>query len=98
MTQYKVWIDSDLCTGDGLCEEICPEIFVVNDDGLWVVKEEAKNYGEKIVFDGKEGKGHGPRDSKGLARIPDRLLDSAIEAADECPGFCIFISEVSEDE
>ena len=21
----KVWIDQDLCTGDGLCEEICPE-------------------------------------------------------------------------
>ena len=20
----KVWIDQDLCTGDGLCEEICP--------------------------------------------------------------------------
>ncbi len=21
----KVWIDQDLCTGDGLCEEIAPE-------------------------------------------------------------------------
>ena len=23
----KVWIDQDLCTGDGLCEEICPDVF-----------------------------------------------------------------------
>ena len=22
----KVWIDQDLCTGDGLCEEICAEL------------------------------------------------------------------------
>jgi len=25
----KVWIDQDLCTGDGLCEEICPSVFAV---------------------------------------------------------------------
>ena len=24
----KVWIDQDLCTGDGLCAEICPGVFV----------------------------------------------------------------------
>ncbi len=24
----KVWIDQDLCTGDGLCEEIAPDVFV----------------------------------------------------------------------
>ncbi|MSX37440.1 MAG: ferredoxin, partial [Actinobacteria bacterium] len=23
----KVWIDQDLCTGDGLCEEISPNVF-----------------------------------------------------------------------
>ena len=22
----KVWIDQDLCTGDGLCEEIAPDV------------------------------------------------------------------------
>ncbi|KGA12963.1 MAG: hypothetical protein GM46_0150, partial [actinobacterium acAcidi] len=22
----KVWIDQDLCTGDGLCEEISPNV------------------------------------------------------------------------
>lgn len=87
----KVWIDSSLCTGDGICSEICPDVFIPNDDGLWVVKEESKYYGETIIFDGKEGKGHGPRDAHGLARIPDSQLDNCIEAAEACPGECIFI-------
>ena len=30
----KVWIDQDLCTGDGLCEEIAPDVFVMDSDGL----------------------------------------------------------------
>ena len=30
----KVWIDQDLCTGDGLCEEICPDVFALDDEGL----------------------------------------------------------------
>ena len=30
----KVWIDQDLCTGDGLCAEIDPDIFEMADDGL----------------------------------------------------------------
>ena len=36
----KVWIDQDLCTGDGLCEEICPSVFTLLDDGLAYVKHE----------------------------------------------------------
>jgi ferredoxin len=35
----KVWIDQDLCTGDGLCEEICPSVFTLLDDGLAYVKD-----------------------------------------------------------
>jgi hypothetical protein len=35
----KVWIDQDLCTGDGLCEEIAPSVFTLLDDGLAYVKE-----------------------------------------------------------
>src|SRR5204862_6306951 len=35
----KVWIDQDLCTGDGLCEEIAPAVFTLLDDGLAHVKE-----------------------------------------------------------
>ena len=35
----KVWIDQDLCTGDGLCEEIAPDVFTLLDDGLAYVIE-----------------------------------------------------------
>ena len=38
----KVWIDQDLCTGDGLCEEIAPDVFTLLDDGLAYVKEGAQ--------------------------------------------------------
>ena len=29
----KVWIDQELCTGDGQCADICPEVFFMHDDG-----------------------------------------------------------------
>ena len=35
----RVWIDQDLCTGDGLCAEIEPSIFEMHEDGLAYVKE-----------------------------------------------------------
>ena len=28
--KMKVWIDQDLCTGDGLCEEIAPAVFFLS--------------------------------------------------------------------
>ena len=78
----KVWIDQDLCTGDGLCAEIAPSVFILLDDGLAYVKE-----GDKI-FSESEGNAEG---AEGLALIPDGLLEDVIESADECPGECIFI-------
>ena len=53
----KVWIDQDLCTGDGLCEEIAPDVFTLLDDGLAYVKE-----GDKVFSD--------PGGAEGLANIP----------------------------
>ncbi len=73
----KVWIDQDLCTGDGLCEEICPDVFTLLDDGLAYVKE-----GDKVFNPG------GP---EGLANFADNLTDAVVESAEECPGECIFI-------
>ncbi|NNF64504.1 MAG: ferredoxin [Acidimicrobiia bacterium] len=90
-TKLMVWIDQDLCTGDGICEEIAPDVFLGRDDGLWVVKEEAQHFGSSIVFDGLEGEGHGPEGSRGLARVPDNQIDIVVEAAEECPGECIMI-------
>lgn len=74
----KVWIDQDLCTGDGLCEEIAPDVFTLLDDGLAYVKDGAKVFSE-------------PGGAAGLANIPDNLLDAVVESAEECPGECIFI-------
>ncbi len=89
--KLKVWIDQDLCTGDGICEEIAPDVFVGRDDGLWVVKEEATHFGAAIVFDGETVDGHGPDGARGVARVPDSQIDIVIEAAEECPGECIMI-------
>ena len=78
----KVWIDQDLCTGDGLCEEIAPEVFTLLDDGLAYVKE-----GSKIFATAKGN----PQGSDGMANFADSQMDGVIESAEECPGECIFI-------
>jgi ferredoxin len=74
----KVWIDQDLCTGDGLCEEIAPAVFTLLDDGLAYVKE-----ADKVKND--------PGGSGGMALVPEDLEDAVVEASEECPGECIFI-------
>lgn len=74
----KVWIDQDLCTGDGLCEEIAPAVFTLLDDGLAYVKA-----GDKVHDD--------PAGSAGMAAVPSDLEDAVTEAAEECPGECIFV-------
>ena len=70
------------CTGDGLCEEIAPDVFTLLDDGLAYVKE-----GDKIYATAKGN----PQGADGMANIPDNKLDAVIESAEECPGECIFI-------
>ena len=79
-TQLMVWIDQDLCTGDGLCEEIAPAVFTLLDDGLAYVKE-----GDEVKND--------PGGAAGLAGVPGDLEDAVVEAAEECPGECIFIEK-----
>lgn len=78
-----VWIDQDLCTGDGLCEEVCPDIFFGHLDGLFYVKD--------VGTDGMTGDTPTLKMAGGTAAVPDRLLDAVVEAAEECPGECIFI-------
>ena len=34
-----VWIDQDLCTGDGLCVDHCPDVFVQLEDVIAYVAE-----------------------------------------------------------
>ena len=78
----KVWIDQDLCTGDGLCEEIAPAVFTLLADGLAYVKE-----GDKIFADANGN----PQGAKGMANVPAGQEEAVIESAEECPGECIFI-------
>ena len=77
----KVWIDQDLCTGDGLCEEICPDVFTLLDDGLAYVKE-----GTTVLNE--------PGGSAQMADVPDDLQDAVVEASEECPGECIFVEDL----
>ena len=78
----KVWIDQDLCTGDGLCEEIAPDVFTLLDDGLAYVREKDK------IFATSKGNAQG---AEGMANLEDKFMDAVIESAEECPGECIFI-------
>jgi ferredoxin len=74
----RVWIDQDLCTGDGLCTDHCPDIFVLLDDGISYVCE-----------DGRAANDPGGRASS--VPVATRLEDRVIEAAVDCPGECIFV-------
>ena len=76
----KVWIDQDLCTGDGLCEEIAPAVFTLLDDGLAYVKEDGNVKND-------------PGGSAGMAAVPSDLEEAVVEASEECPGECIFIEK-----
>ena len=74
----RVWIDQDLCTGDGLCVDHCPDVFVQLEDGIAYVAERGD-----ILND--------PGGSGSLASVSPRHVVSVLEAAEVCPGECIFI-------
>ncbi len=76
--QLRVWIDQDLCTGDGICTDHAPEVFVILEDGIAYCRE-----GEKVFND--------PGGAAELAVAPRNLEQAVIDAAAECPGECIFI-------
>jgi len=78
----KVWIDQDLCTGDGLCAEIAPDVFIMLEDGLAYVQENGR------IFSKARGN---PEGAAGTASFADERLDDVVSAAEDCPGECIFI-------
>ena len=91
ISNMKVWIDQDLCTGDGLCAEIAPDIFEMADDGLAYVKE----VHWKSIAGPDGGKGDPAlKMAEGTASVPEELVEATIESAEECPGECIFIDLV----
>lgn len=76
--QLKVWIDQDLCTGDGLCTDHAPSVFRILEDGIAYCLE-----GDRVFND--------PGGSAELATVPFSLERAVVEAAAECPGECIFV-------
>jgi ferredoxin len=74
----RVWIDQDLCTGDGLCVDHCPDVFVQLEDGIAYVAEDGQALND-------------PGSSGSLAWVPARDVHDVIKAAEVCPGECIFI-------
>ena len=74
----KVWIDQDLCTGDGLCVDHCHDVFTLLEDGIAYVIEAGEVQND-------------PGGSGSLAWVADRHVGDVIHAAELCPGECIFI-------
>lgn len=74
----KVWIDQDLCTGDGICTDHCPEVFTILEDGIAYVVEEG------LVL-------NDPGGARSLAQVPSRFEDVVMASSDMCPGECIFV-------
>ncbi len=74
--ELSVWIDQELCTGDGLCVQYAPEVFEFDVDGLAYVKNSA---GDLLAAAGAR------------AAVPANLRLDVIDSAKECPGACIHV-------
>jgi ferredoxin len=78
MEPVRVWIDQDLCTGDGLCTDHAPDVFTLLEDGIAYVKQEGR-----VLND--------PGGSASPAVVTAPRLQSVVHAAEDCPGECIFL-------
>src|SRR5437667_3818827 len=74
--QLDVWVDQNLCTGDGLCVQYAPEVFEFDVDGLAYVKDDS---GELRLSPGSR------------VDVPAHLRLDVIDAAKDCPGECIHV-------
>ena len=84
VSDFRVWIDQDLCTGDGLCVDHCPEAFLILEDGI------------SYVHDG-QWIGNDPGQWESTITVPGELAgiqSGVVAAAEDCPGECIFIDPV----
>jgi ferredoxin len=74
----KVWIDQDLCTGDGICTDHCPDVFTILEDGIAYVVEDGE-----VLND--------PGGARSLAEVPERFEQVVLDSSMQCPGECIFV-------
>lgn len=75
-----MWVDQDLCTGDGLCVQLAPTVFEFDIDGLAYVK------GTDGVLMTEPG---------ARVAVPVRCAADVISSARDCPGDCIFVETAS---
>lgn len=81
MTHLEVSIEQDDCTSCQECTVIAPRHFFMGNDGLAYVKADSVRDPAEPEFVGEVGR---------VAVTPE--LDTAvIEAAEYCPGECIFV-------
>lgn len=73
----RVWVDQQLCTGDGLCVQYAPEVFEFDIDGLAYVKGAD---GELRTAAGEQ------------VAVPEHLRLDVLDSARECPGECIHVA------
>jgi ferredoxin len=74
--ELRVWVDQDLCTGDGLCVQFAPEVFEFDIDGLAYVKD---------------GSGALQMSAGSRVDVPGHLRLEVLDAAGQCPGDCIHV-------
>jgi ferredoxin len=77
----RVWIDQQLCTGDGLCVQYAPEVFEFDIDGLAYVKD-----GDDELLTAAGAR----------ADVPQKLRLDVLNSAKECPGECIHVERVAD--
>lgn len=82
----RVWVDQDLCTGDGLCTDHCPAVFMLLEDGL------------SYVRDATGAPCNDPGGRASIVTVPVPHTDQVIAAALDCPGECIFLEHDEADD
>ena len=76
-SSVRVSLDQSLCRGDCICEQICPEVFVLDEDGIAYVSE--------------GGVPVNPGGPDRWAQVPGGLESMVLDAAEECPTQAIFV-------
>jgi ferredoxin len=79
--RLEVWIDQDLCTGDGICVQYAPDVFELDVDGLAYVKDANGQLGH---------------DARTTVLVPVVALRDVIDSAKECPGDCIHVRRLED--
>jgi len=81
MTHLEVSIEQADCTSCGLCPEIAKEHFFMGEDGVAYVREANDPIPDVPLVAGYQGK----------VAVGAGLEERVIEAAEECPGECIYV-------